>query len=140
MKKIYLLVAVALMLSANFVYAEPAEIRCDSISSLVGTLAAGTTDTESPVLQLVRKTGYAGYFSVQAVFTGTGVLKISYQVSNDNVNWSTAVQIVAAAVTKVVYPYPAAGVNIFAGYQRLVFEETGSANPVVITVVTRCTQ
>ena len=140
MKKIYCFMAVALMLSAYFVFAEPSEIRKDNITSLVGTISAGATDTESPGLTLVRKSGYEGYFSIQPTFTGTGTLQILYQVSNDGTTWSPAVQIVASATSGTVYPYPAAGVNIFAGYQRLVFKETGTANPVVITGAWRCSQ
>jgi len=140
MKKIYLVVAVALILTASFVYAEPAEIRKDNITSLVGTIAAGATDTESPGLTIIRKSGYEGYFSIQPLFTGTGTLKISYQVSNDGSTWSPAVQVVASATSGTVYPYPASGVSIFAGYQRLVFAETGSANQVVITGAWRCSQ
>lgn len=115
-------------------------IVCENIESLVGTIAASGTAIEAPVLELVRKEGYEGFFSVQVIKSGSGVLKIDYQVSNDNVNWSPSVQIVAAAVSGTVYPYPAAGVNIFSGYQRLVLTETGGANEVVVTKVNKCVQ
>ena len=116
------------------------EIRVDDITSLIGTLGAGATDTEVPVKKLIRQKGYEGYFSVQPIFTGTGTLQMLYQVSNDGVTWSPAVEIVASATSGTVYPYPAAGVNIFAGYQRLVLTETGGVNPVVVTGVHRCSQ
>lgn len=137
MKKIYFVLAVAIMLTATLVCAEPAEIRCDNIYS--ATIAAsGSANTNT--LTLVRKSGFDGYFSVQPTFTGTGVLKIDYQVSNNGTTWSPAVQIVASATSGTVYPYPASGVNIFSGYQRLVLTETGTANQVVVTGLYRCSQ
>ena len=84
--------------------------------------------------------GSEGFFSIQPIFTGSGTLKIEYQVSNDGETWSPAVQIIASATSGTVYPYPEDGVNIFAGYQRIVFTETGTSNSVVITGVKRCAQ
>ena len=108
------------------------QILCTNIYS--GTIAASGSVSVS-----VSK-GSEGFFSVQPVFTGTGTLKIDYQLSNDGATWSPAVQIVAAAVSGTHYPYPSAGTNIFAGYQRIVFTETGGANSVVISGVYRCAQ
>lgn len=99
-----------------------------------GTVAAGET------INLNVSAGEEGFFSVQPIFTGSGTLRLQYQTSNDNTNWSTAASIIDSASSGTVYPYPATGVNIFARYQRLVISETGSANPVVITGLWRCVQ
>ena len=139
-KKIYVPAIVVLLFAASFCYGGPGQTRLHDVPSLVGTLALGTTVAESPALVLVRRDGFEVRFSVQALFTGTGTLRISYQLSNDNINWSTAVEIVAAAATKIVYTYPANGVRADAGYIRLVLNETGQANPVVVTSVIRCSQ
>jgi len=132
------LIVLLVLLCAVTVSAEPAEIKCTNI--FTGTIAASGVDTEYPPLEIQRKSGFEGFFSVQVVKSGTGVLKIEYQLSNDGKTWSPAVQIVAAAVSGTIYPYPATGVNIFAGYQRLVLTETGTANEVFVTGVYRCVQ
>jgi hypothetical protein len=103
-----------------------------------GTIVKDTT-VYSDILKTQRREGMDGFFSIQPVFTGTGVLSISYQVSNDGTVWSPAVAIIATAVSGTVYPYPD-GVNIFSAFQRLVLTETGTANPVVVTRITRCYQ
>jgi len=100
---------------------------------------SGTISASGSVNVPVSK-GSEGFFSIQPVFTGTGTLKIDYQLSNNGSTWSPAVQIVASAVSGTHYPYPAAGTNIFAGYQRIVLTETGGANSVAISGVYRCAQ
>lgn len=134
MKRFVLILGV-LFFASSTMAAE--EIYCKSIYS--GTLAASATDY-GETLETQRKSGYEGYFSIQPVFTGTGVLQISYQISNDGATWSPAVQIVASATSGTHYPYPADGVNIFSGWQRLVFTETGTSNEVVIVGAHRCAQ
>lgn len=124
-------------------FSEPAEIKCPSIKksdgTAIGTIAAdGTATTET--LTLIRKSGFEGYFSVQPIFTGTGTLKIQYQRSANNVNWSPAVDITTSATSGTFYDFPAAGVSIFGGYIRLVLTETGAANSVTITNLYRCSQ
>ena len=138
MKKIYLLMAVALMLTASFVYAEPAEIRCDPFYT--GTiLASGTANTEQ--VDLVRKTGYEGYFSIQPIISGTGVFEIDYQINNGGGWFSVnAVEIVSPVVNGTIYRFPAAGVNMFGGYMRFVLTETGTTNPITITSLNLCRQ
>ena len=133
MKKTILTILILFML-AGFAFAEAGPIYCPNVYST--TVLANTTVYTNRT-ELNKNDGY---FSVQAIFTGTGVLKIDYQVSNDGTNWSTAVEIIASAVSGVVYPYPASGVNIFAKYQRLKLTETGTANPVVLTGLFRCAQ
>lgn len=142
MKKI-LITLTTLILMSTAVHSEPAEMRCpkDGVPNLTGkTIAASGTLYESPVLELIRKSGFEGFFSIQPVFTGSGTLKIDYQVSNNGTTWSPAVEIIASAVSGTVYSYPASGTSIFAGYQRLKLTETGGANSVTITKVVRCQQ
>jgi hypothetical protein len=136
-KRLFLTIFLILTLGCFNSFAGQLQISCGSVTD--GVIAAGGT-ANGTTLQTRDIDGYTGYFSIQPVFTGTGVLKIDYQVSNDGTTWSPAVQIIASATSGTVYPYPAAGVNIFSGYQRLVFTETGSANPVTITGAYRCEQ
>ena len=129
-----LLSALVILILAGVAWSEPAAIgSCPGV--IAGTVAAsGTVASYEATLNKNE-----GYFSVQPVFTG-GVMKIDYQVSNNGTTWSPAVQIVASATSGTVYPYPAAGVNIFAKYQRIVVTETGTSTPLTITGVYRCIQ
>lgn len=136
MKKLILTI-LTLFLMFGVVWAEPAEIKCPSVYE--GTIAASATD-DSDVVELIRQTGYEGFFSVQPVGTFTGTLKIDYRLSNDGITWSPAVEIVADATSGTVYPYPATGVNVFAGFQKLVLTETGTSDEVIITGLFRCIQ
>lgn len=128
-----ILITLSLLFMSGLAMAEPASISCKNV--VAGEIPISGTVTSYP-LTLSRD---EGYFSVQAVFTG-GVMKIDYQVSNDGATWSPAVQIVASATTGTVYPYPAAGVNIFAKYQRLVITETGASTALTTTGVYQCSQ
>jgi hypothetical protein len=129
-------IAVLAMLSMGYLAsAEPARVSCSN--AYAGTIAASGS-AESFRSTLTRN---EGYFSVQPVGTFTGTLQIQYQVSNDNgTTWSPAVEIVADATSGTVYPFPAAGVNIFAGAIKLVFNETGTSDQVVITGAHLCIQ
>ena len=119
---------------SGFVYAESGPISCSKVYA--GTIAAsGSAETNR--LELQRNDGF---FSVQAIGTFTGTLQIQYAISNDGTTWSPAVEIVASATSGTVYPYPATGVNIFGKYQKLIFNETGTSDQVVITGVYRCVQ
>ena len=136
MRGIKVFIAALYIMMIYWYTAHPAQaadqILCTNIYS--GTIAASGSVSVS-----VSK-GSEGFFSVQPVFTGTGTLKIDYQLSNNGATWSPAVQIVASAVSGTHYPYPSAGTNIFAGYQRIILTETGGANSVVISGVYRCAQ
>lgn len=131
----HLIIALILLVMTTLTWAEPAPLVC---TSPIGaqTLAASSTTTHY-MITLDRN---EGYFSVQPVFTGTGVLKLQYQISNDGANWSTAVDIIASATTAVVYPFPAAGVSIFGKHLRIVAVETGGAATVVLTGLVLCIQ
>lgn len=108
-------------------------IVCGSLWS--GTLAASGVHTVTGVSQ-----GSDGFFSIQPIFTGSGTLKIQYQVSNDGQTWSPVVDIINGATSGTVYPYPASGVNIFAGFQRIILTETTTTDTVIFSKVQRCAQ
>lgn len=146
MKKLLISLIVCLLFS-SIAIAEPAEVLCDKFYPEDGAsgLIALDTSVNTKVLTLVRKSGYEGFFSIQPIFTGSGVLKIDYQTSNDirtgaSKVWNTAVEIIATAVSGTIYAYPVSGVNIFAGYQRFVLTETGAANSVTVTSLNLCRQ
>lgn len=129
-----LLTILLLILMVGFAYSEASPIHCPSVYA--GTIAAsGSAETEKVVLNKNE-----GFFSVQPIGTFTGTLQIQYAVSNNGTTWSPAVEIVASATSGTVYPYPATGVNIFSKYQKLIFNETGTSNQVIITGVFRCAQ
>ena len=130
MKKIWLVLFLLAFTSAH----AADSISCKNLFNASPTIPASGTLTAD-----VSK-GSEGFFSIQPVFTGTGVLQIQYQTSNNGTDWSPAVSIIASATSKTVYPYPEAGVNIFAGYQRIVLTETGAANAVVLEGLYRCEQ
>jgi hypothetical protein len=135
-KKLFSIILIA-VLWCGVSFAGQLEIKCGSVAS-GEILASGSTN--GTTLQLRNINGYTGFFSIQPVFTGSGVLKIEYQLSNDGDTWGPAVQIVASATSGTVYPYPESGVNIFSGYQRLIFTETGASNPITLTGAYRCVQ
>jgi hypothetical protein len=130
-----ILTILALFLLSGWAMAEPARISCTKVYA--GTIAASGS-AETAALELQRN---EGFFSVQAIGTFTGTLQIQYALSNDGgTTWSPAVEIVASATSGTIYPYPAAGVNIFAKHQKLIFNETGTSDQVIITGVHRCVQ
>jgi len=130
-----ILTILALFILSGVVMAEPARIHCPGTSG-AQTIAASGTATHYPIT-LDRN---EGFFSVQAIGTFTGTLQIAYQVSNDGVTFSPAVSIVASATNGTVYPFPAASVNIFGKYIRIVLTETGTSDQIILTGLFLCLQ
>jgi len=130
-----ILTILALFLVSGVALAEPARISCP------GTIGAQTIGASgSATHQRIELSRNEGFFSVQAVGTFTGTLQLAYQVSNNGETFSPAVEIVANATSGTVYPFPAAGVNIFTKYIRLVATETGTTDQIVLTGFHLCLQ
>jgi hypothetical protein len=136
MKKLLFTVLFFIMLT-GVSFANYPELICGDTASLVGEILADGTKTY--VIKFERKKGYAGYFSVQPIFTGTGTLQIQYARSNNGTDYATAVELTAGATTDVFYE-PTAGTSFFSGWIKIIFNETGSANPVVIVDPGLCRQ
>lgn len=80
--------------------------------------------------------GYAGYFSVQSVVSGSGTLTISYQLSNSITapyTWSTPVSASAIATGltagTTLYQFEPQTIG---KWLRLSFTETGTSNTVTV--------
>ncbi len=80
-----------------------------------------------------------GYFSLHSTITGTGTLKITYELSNNyGVRDVTTTWVEPASASDIVTAQTV-GDNFYsftpelARAIRFVFEETGDANPVVVT-------
>jgi hypothetical protein len=104
-----------------------------------GTLAASGSAWSDPLNLAVEKPN--GFFSIQAIVTGSGTLKIEYYVSNigpettDMIKPTGASDIVTALTAGTeFYQFPASGEPIFGKWLRLKFTETGTANPVTYRV------
>ena len=128
MKKLLL----ALMLSFILIVPAYATDNQISISKIAATVPASGV-VYSPVVDL---SGKLGYFSVQLVTTGTGVLTVSYQLSNSEkapYTWSTPVgaSTIAAGLSANTYLYKFEPYTI-GKWLRLSFTETGTSNAVVI--------
>ncbi len=84
----------------------------------------------------IKLSGTEGYFSTQAVVSGSGTLTISYQLSNSKnwpLVWSTPVgaSAIATGLTAGTYLYKFEPYTIGAWF-RLSFTETGTSNSVTV--------
>lgn len=131
-----LLITLALIMMSGFVYGEAGPISCPNTIN-PQTIAAGATATQETSIELRRN---EGFFSIQPIFTGSGAVTFQYQTSNDNSNWSPAVDIIAGATSATRYPFPATGVNMFTRYIRLVAVETSTTDTIILTSVNLCLQ
>ncbi len=78
---------------------------------------------------------FNGFFSLQLVMTGTGVLQGEYLLSNDGVNFVTP----TGVPDSPIFTGFTVGVDMFSfepmlcRYLRLLLTETGGANPVTVS-------
>jgi hypothetical protein len=131
-----ILTILAVITMSGFVYGESGPISCPN-TIVPQTISAGATATQDTSIELRRN---EGFFSIQPVFTGSGAVTFQYQTSNNDSNWSPAVDIIAGATSGTRYPFPATGVNMFTRYIRLVAVETSTTDTIILTSVNLCLQ
>jgi len=136
MKRI-MMILLALLIMSGVAMAEYPELKCGGTPELVGEIAA--SGTASYVIEFQRKDGYAGFFSIQPIFTGDGTLQIQYARSNNGTDYATAVELTAGATSGVFYE-PAVATSFFSGYIKIIFNETGNSDSVTVTDPGLCRQ
>lgn len=72
-----------------------------------------------------------GLFALQCTVTGSGTLKLEYQLSNDQTTWGTATAIQAGLTAG---NYQISATTAFANYLRVVATETGAVSSATISI------
>lgn len=83
----------------------------------------------------MERYNFNGFFSLQLIMTGTGILQGEYLLSNDGVNFVTP----TGVPDSPIFTGFTVGVDMFsfapmlARYLQILLTETGGANPVTVT-------
>ena len=104
------------------------QIVIDNLLSAKSITASGS---ETVVLDPPTWLDGAGNFGLQVTISGSGVIKIDLEQSNDNSNWSsTAIDSGLTSGTTLIEMNPT-----LSGYMRLKFTETDGAAAATVTAI-----